>query len=142
MNFIELIENSAMVKNEENKLKSSFPEDVSRKPADYTKQQHAEPSPLDALTALNAVAALAVAQQGQHSVFPNHLSHEQFLANPGNTPRSTPPPIIPGTSKHLMQFMSSVAPTAASAYQRSYLEAFRFYKAAYGANLHNPVNNS
>ncbi len=77
------------------------------------------PAPLDALAAFNTVAALAAAQQHHHHT-------EQFPAIMGTTP---------STSKHLIQLMSSsVSPTAtSSAYQRSYLEAFKFYKAAYGS---------
>lgn len=96
-----------------------------------SKQNSESTSPLEALTAFNAVAALAAAHQGPQSVFQSHQNQEQFLASAN---------LAPASSKHLMQFMSSVAPS--SAYQRSYLEAFRFYKAAYGANMQNSVGNS
>ena len=100
-------------------------------------QQHVSltSAPLDALKAFNAVAALAAAQQ--------QASPGIFSANSEQFPAMCN---MPSTSKHIMQLMSSISPTSSSAsYQRSYLEAFKFYKEAYGSaattsGSSNPMN--
>ena len=96
-----------------NEQSRSLPESSNNTPRLKPTEQTA--SPLDALSAFNAVAALAAAQQqGQNSsMFPNNE--------------------LGSNSKNLMQLMSTVSPSSsANIYQRNYLEAFRFYKAAYG----------
>lgn len=109
----------------------------SSKQAKSQQQQHISltPAPLDALKAFNTVAALAAAQQqAPPGIFSANSEQFQAMCN------------TPSTSKHLMQIMSSISPPSSSAsYQRSYLEAFNFYKAAYGSaattsGSSNPMN--
>jgi len=103
-------------------------------------KQH-ELSPINAITAFNAV--LAAAQQSQNNIYSNTQKHEHLVANSKvEGSELIPLSILPGTSKNLMQIKSSMSPTAAIAYQRSYLEAFRLYKAAYGTTSYNSVNSA
>ena len=98
-------------------------------------------SALEALSALNATAAFnaaaiaSVQQQGHHSLFQTGTTN----TNNANVLSSSFPQTSPN-SKSLMHFLSTAAtpPQSSTSYQRNYMEAFRFYKAAYtAANIGN-----
>ena len=97
-------------------------------------------SALEALSALNATAAFnaaaiaSVQQQGHHSMFQTGSANSSNAHASSSSFSQTSP-----TPKSLMHFFSAAAsPQSSTAYQRNYMEAFRFYKAAYtAANISN-----